>query len=129
MRSWPGPAKDTPSSINPKDLLETLTYAGFLRLAARHWRMGAGEMWRSISKQAFVRALQRLLPAIQSDHLHSAPAGVRAQAVGQGGQMIDDFLFKETDRVVHVVNAPSPAATASLKIGATIVSQLAGRFD
>lgn len=118
----------TKLTINPKDLLETVTYAGFLRLAARHWRMGAGEMWRSVSKQAFVRALQRLLPAVQSDHLHSAPAGVRAQAVGQDGQMIDDFLFKETDRVVHVVNAPSPAATASLVIGATIVSQLAGRF-
>ncbi len=118
----------TKLTINPKDLLETLTYTGFLRLAARHWQMGAMEMWRSVSRRAFVRALQRLLPAIQSDHLHSAPAGVRAQAVSQDGQMIDDFLFQETERVVHVVNAPSPAATASLKIGATIVSRLAGRF-
>jgi len=119
----------TKLTIHPKDLLETLTYSGFLRLAARHWRMGAGEMWRSISKQAFVRALQRLLPAIRADHLHSAPAGVRAQAVTPGGRMIDDFLLQETDRVVHVVNAPSPAATASLKIGATIVDQLADRFS
>jgi len=119
----------TKLTINPKDLLETLTYTGFLRLAARHWRMGAGETWRSISRQAFVHALQRLLPAIQSGHLHAAPAGVRAQAVGQDGRMIDDFLFKETDHVVHVVNAPSPAATASLKIGDTIVGQLAERFD
>ncbi len=116
------------TTINLRDLAESLTYPGFLRLAARHWRMGAGEMWRSVSRRAFVKALQRLLPAIRSQDLSPAPAGVRAQAVRRDGSMVDDFLFEEMDRVVHVVNAPSPAATASLSIGQLVVERLASRF-
>lgn len=115
------------STVNLADLAESLSYAGFLKLAARHWRMGAGEMWRSVSKRAFVRALQRLVPEITADDLQSAPSGVRAQAVTADGSLVDDFLIESTDRVVNVLNAPSPAATASLNIGQLIVDQLAER--
>ena len=112
------------TDINPRDLIESLTYPGFLKLAAKYWRMGAGEMWRSVSKAAFVRALQRLVPDIRAEMIVAAPAGVRAQAVGKDGQMIDDFLILEGERVVHVCNAPSPAATSSLNIGQTIADRL-----
>ena len=94
------------TDINPYDLLESLTYPGFVRLAWKYWRTGLGEMWRSVSKQAFVRALQRLLPEIQSEHLIAAPAGVRAQAVTPDGNMVDDFLIQRDDRIIHVGNAP-----------------------
>jgi L-2-hydroxyglutarate oxidase len=90
--------------------------------------MGLGEMWRSLSKAAFVRALQRLVPAIRAEDLEPAPAGIRAQAVAPDGALVDDFLLVEGDRVVNVCNAPSPAATASLQIGETIVDRLAPRF-
>ncbi len=114
--------------LNARDLAETIAYPGFLRLARRHFRMGLGEMWRSWNKGAFVRALQRLMPEISAEHLQPAPAGVRAQAITPDGKLLDDFAFAETRRVVHVVNAPSPAATASLSIGKSIVDRLAGRF-
>jgi L-2-hydroxyglutarate oxidase len=114
----------TKLSISIADLAGTLTYPGFLRLAARHWRAGAFEMWRSISKRAFVGALQRLVPTVRSEHLRKAPAGVRAQAVSPDGRMVDDFLIEETERIVHVCNAPSPAATASLNIGAALADRL-----
>jgi L-2-hydroxyglutarate oxidase len=113
------------TDVNLRDLAESLTYPGFLRLAARHWRTGFGEVWRSLSKAAFVRALQRLVPEIRSEDLHEAPAGVRAQAVAPNGQIVDDFLIEEAGRVVHVGNAPSPAATSSLNIGKLIVDRLA----
>jgi L-2-hydroxyglutarate oxidase len=116
-------------SVNLKDLWETLTYRGFRRMARRHWRMGLGELWRSMNKQAFVRALQRLVPEIQADDLSPAPAGIRAQAVLPDGMLVDDFLFQETECIVNVCNAPSPAATASLNIGTMIVDRLSQRFD
>ena len=116
-------------SVNPYDLFESLTYPGFIRMALKHWKMGMGEMWRSLSKQAFVRALQRLVPEIKAEDLESAPAGIRAQAVSPDGGLVDDFLIQEADRVVNVCNAPSPAATASLQIGETIVDRLAIRFS
>jgi L-2-hydroxyglutarate oxidase LhgO len=116
------------TTVNARDLIETLAFPGFWRLAARYWRIGADEMWRSFSKPAFVRALQRLVPAIESQHLDWAPAGVRAQAVNRQGDMLDDFVIDETDHVVNVENAPSPAATASLNIGRLIVDRLAPRF-
>lgn len=116
------------TDVNLRDLLETLTYGGFLRLGARYWRMGAGEMWRSLSKAAFVKALQRLMPDITAEQLEPMPAGIRAQAVASDGRMLDDFAFAESLRMVHVVNAPSPAATASLSIGRTIIGKLAQRF-
>lgn len=116
------------TSFNPFDLFESLTYSGFLRLAWKHWRAGFHEMWRSLSKPAFVSALQRLVPEIRSEHLVPAPAGVRAQAVTPDGQLVDDFLILQNDLVINVCNAPSPAATASLNIGKLIVDKLADRF-
>jgi L-2-hydroxyglutarate oxidase len=116
------------TTVNLRDLGETLTYPGFWRLATRYWRIGANEMHRSFSKRAFVRALQRLVPEIKSEYLDWAPAGVRAQTVSPQGQMVDDFVIDETDRVVNVENAPSPAATASLNIGKLVVDRLAARF-
>ncbi len=114
--------------LNLKDLFESLSYSGFRKMAMKHWKMGLGEMWRSYNKGAFVRALQRLIPEIEGKHLESAPAGIRAQAVTPEGDMVDDFLIQENERVVNVCNAPSPAATASLNIGATIADKLAERF-
>ncbi len=110
--------------FNLRDLLEALTYPGFLRLAARHWRVGAGEMWRSFSKAAFVKALQRLMPAIRSEHLEPARAGVRAQAISPDGGLVDDFLIQPRGRVINVGNAPSPAATSALNIGKIIADEV-----
>ena len=108
------------TSFDRQDAWEAVTFGGFWRLAARHWRMGAAELWRSMSKQAFVRALQRLLPEIRAADLVPAEAGVRAQAVGPDGSLVDDFLIQSHNQIVNVCNAPSPAATASLTIGQTI---------
>jgi L-2-hydroxyglutarate oxidase len=116
------------TDLNIADLAESLTYPGFLRMAAKYWRMGMGEMWRSVSKRAFVRALKRLLPEIEAEHLEPAPAGVRAQAVSRDGSLVDDFLIQETERVINVGNAPSPAATASLNIGKLIAERLGARL-
>jgi L-2-hydroxyglutarate oxidase LhgO len=116
------------TDVNLPDLWETLRYSGFRKLAAKHWRMGLGEMWRSASKSAFVRALQELVPAIREEHLVQAPAGIRAQVVLPDGGMMDDFAFVENGRVINVVNAPSPAATSSLSIGKYIVERLASQL-
>ncbi len=105
---------------DPRDLLETLTYAGFWKLARRYWRTGLGEMVRSLSKSAFTRALQKLLPEIRESDLAPAGAGVRAQAVDRDGGLLDDFAILRTEGAIHVCNAPSPGATASLMIGRTI---------
>jgi len=112
------------TDVNLVDLWQSLTYPGFLRLARRYWRVGAGEMWRSWSKAAFVRALERLVPAVTAHDLLPAPAGVRAQAVAPDGRMVDDFLIIEGGRVVHVCNAPSPAATSSLNVARLIADRL-----
>ena len=88
-----------------------------------------GEMWRSFSKQAFVKALSRLLPAIRAEHLVAAPAGVRAQALSPDGTLVDDFLVQPNARIVNVGNAPSPAATASLNVGSLVVDRLVERIE
>lgn len=111
--------------LHPRDLFESLTYGGFQKMALRHWRMGLGEMWRSYSKRAFVHALQRLLPEIQMSDLESCPSGIRAQAVTPEGGLVDDFLIDEAPGVIHINNAPSPAATASLSIGKLIAQLVA----
>jgi L-2-hydroxyglutarate oxidase len=85
-------------------------------------------MWRSFSKAAFVKALQRLVPEVTEDDLEEAPAGIRAQAIAPDGALVDDFMFQESARIVNVCNAPSPAATSSLNIGKTIVEKLAQQF-
>lgn len=110
--------------VNLSELAESLSYSGFLKLATRHWRMGVGEIQRSLFKSAFVKALQRLMPDIRSEDLRPCRAGVRAQALAADGSMIDDFLWVTAPRMVHVCNAPSPAATASLEIGRIIAERV-----
>ena len=111
-------------TINLRDLAESLTYPCFLRLACRFWKTGLGEIWRSISRAAFVKALQHLVPEIRTEHLEPAPAGVRAQAPGLDGRLVDDFLILRHERCLNVCNAPSPAATASLNIGQHVAEQV-----
>lgn len=103
--------------VRPRELGATLAWPGSWRIARRHWRYGAGELRRSVSRRAFADAVRRLLPAVEDGDLVPAAAGVRAQAVLRDGTLVDDFLIKEGPRTVHVLNAPSPAATASLPIG------------
>ncbi len=110
--------------IRPFDLAETLLFPGFRKLAAQHWRMGIGEVWRSANKEAFVAALQKLIPTIRSADLQPGRSGVRAQAVSPDGKLIDDFLIEQTSHAIHVLNAPSPAATAALAIGQHVVDAL-----
>lgn len=117
------------TDISFRDLAGTLTYGGFWKMMAKHWRSGMGEMHRSLSRKAFTKALARLMPEIRETHLRKAPAGVRAQALMPDGTMIDDFLYKEHGRVVNVCNAPSPAATSSLAIGNAIVERVSARIE
>lgn len=111
-----------------RDALDLASYGGFWRMARKYWKTGAGEFHRSFSKQAFVQALQRLLPAIQESDLVPAGSGVRAQAVTPEGALVDDFRIVEADRMIHVLNAPSPAATASLSIGDSIARMAEKNF-
>ncbi|MEU0050331.1 L-2-hydroxyglutarate oxidase [Streptomyces sp. NPDC006309] len=103
--------------VRPRELAGTLAWPGSWTIARRHWRYGAGELRRSVSRRAFLAAVRRLLPGVEAGDLVRAPAGVRAQAVLRDGTLVDDFLIEEGPRTVHVLNAPSPAATASLPIG------------
>lgn len=112
------------TDIRMSDLAETLRYKGFRTLAMKYWRTGLGEMHRSLRKSAFVTALQKLIPSIRSSDLKPGRAGVRAQAVTKEGNLVDDFLIQKNDRAIHVLNAPSPAATASLAIANHIVDQM-----
>ncbi|MEU9353456.1 L-2-hydroxyglutarate oxidase [Streptomyces griseoloalbus] len=104
-------------TVRPRELGATLAWPGSWQLARRHWRYGTGELHRSLSRAAFARAVRRLLPAVREEDLVPTAAGVRAQAVLRDGTLVDDFLIQRTSRAVHVLNAPSPAATASLPIG------------
>jgi L-2-hydroxyglutarate oxidase LhgO len=116
------------TDIDLRDLAGTLTYGGFQRLARRHWRMGAAEMWRDLSRRAYVREMQRYLPAVRTDDVLFGPSGVRAQAVARDGTMVDDFSLGGSARILHVLNAPSPAATASLAIGRVLAETAIERF-
>lgn len=104
------------TTLDRRDLAETLRYPGFRRLARTYWRTGAAEMWRDVVKGAFVRELQRYVPEVRADQLTFGPSGVRAQAIAADGAMVDDFLLAHDTDSLHVLNAPSPAATASLAI-------------
>jgi (S)-2-hydroxyglutarate dehydrogenase len=115
--------------LRPLELAGTLAYPGFVRLAARYLRTGLAEMWRDWWKPAFVRELQRYVPAIRSDQLTFGPSGVRAQALARDGSLVDDFVLGGTGRILHVRNAPSPAATSSLAIGRMLASQALERLD
>jgi L-2-hydroxyglutarate oxidase len=114
----------TRTAFQLRDAWETLTYGGFWRLAAKHWAEGTKEVVRSFSKSAFVRSLQELVPAVQKADLIPSTPGVRAQALRPDGGLVDDFLIVHAERAVHVLNAPSPAATASLEIGRKIVEEV-----
>ncbi|MDB4823373.1 L-2-hydroxyglutarate oxidase [Acidimicrobiia bacterium] len=111
-------------NFNLVQTIETLTYKGMLRLGSKYFKTGIDEMYRSLNKSAFVKEVNKLLPGIQKEDLLPRPAGVRAQAVSETGELLDDFLFEEGDRSLHVLNAPSPAATASLAIGEYIASKV-----
>ncbi|MFE9628668.1 L-2-hydroxyglutarate oxidase [Streptomyces sp. NPDC006527] len=112
--------------VRPGEAAATAAWPGVWRLARRHWRYGAGELRRSLSRAAFVDAVRRLLPAVEDGDLVRAAAGVRAQAVLRDGGLVDDFLIRQGPRTVHVLNAPSPAATASLPIGREVARRALG---
>ncbi len=116
------------STVRPAELAGALAWPGSWRLAARYWRTGWGELRRSLSRRAFAAALARLVPGLDAGHLLPAPAGVRAQAVRRDGSLVDDFLIQGSARVVHVLNAPSPAATAALAIGETVAAEVEKRL-
>jgi L-2-hydroxyglutarate oxidase LhgO len=116
------------STVNLAEMLATLTYQGFWAMAAKYWRTGTYEMYRSVSKRAFLHALQRLVPELEKRDLQPGGSGVRAQAVAPDGSLVDDFKISETPNAIHVLNAPSPAATASLAIGRHIAELAATSF-
>jgi (S)-2-hydroxyglutarate dehydrogenase len=109
-------------TVNPRDLWETLSYRGFRALARKYWRIGLAEVRGDLSKRAFTRALQRLVPAVRTEDLREPHAGVRAQALAEDGRLLDDFWFDYAENVVHVRNAPSPGATSSLALAREIVN-------
>jgi (S)-2-hydroxyglutarate dehydrogenase len=116
------------SDINLRDLASSVLFPGFWRMAAKHWRSGLGEFHRSLSKPAFVRALQRLLPELREQDLAPGGSGVRAQALKRDGSLLDDFRFVSSGNTLHVLNVVSPAATASLSIAAFVVDMAAQNF-
>lgn len=117
------------SDLSFGDLGRSLSWKGYLRVMLKYWKMGLGEYYRSYNKNAFTRALQRLLPEIQKEDLIPGGSGVRAQACDRNGNLADDFLFVENEHIINVLNAPSPAATASLSIGKTIAEKALQRLQ
>ena len=117
------------TGFDARDLWETVTYPGFAKMARRFWKVGAAEIWRDVVKSAFVKDLQRYVPETRSGDLVFGPSGVRAQAVGPDGALVDDFTLAKTATSLHVLNAPSPAATASLSIAGLLADEAADLFD
>ncbi len=115
--------------VSLRDTAETLAYSGFLRMAMRYWKSGLAEWYRSLSKRAFAKALQKLVPQVRESDLHRGGSGVRAQAVDRQGNLVNDFRIVEDGRMIHVLNVPSPAATASLVIGRHIAGLLDARLS
>ena len=116
------------TQVNFAELAETLTWPGFQKVAAKYWKTGIGELYRSFSKAAFTKALQELIPEIQESDLVEGGAGVRAQACDRTGGLLDDFAIRESEFAINVLNAPSPAATSSLAIGGTVADMVLKRF-
>jgi len=116
-------------SFDLNETIETLNFPGFINLARKHWKMGLGEWYRSFSKKTFVKDLQKLVPAIRPEHLRVSPAGVRAMALKPNGDILDDFQFEVTENEIHILNAPSPAATAGLAIGDEVVARARDAFS
>ncbi|MGC1372952.1 MAG: L-2-hydroxyglutarate oxidase, partial [Candidatus Sulfotelmatobacter sp.] len=117
------------SDFNLHDLASSLAFPGFWRMAAKHWRSGLEEFYRSFSKAAFVHSLQRLVPEVTARDLIECGSGVRAQALRRDGTLLDDFHFVPSANMLHVLNVPSPAATASLAIGHYIADMAALSFS
>ena len=117
------------TDINIGDLWRTVSFKGFWAMTGKYWQTGFGELYRSLSKSAFVHALQKLLPEIRESDLVPGGAGVRAQAVSASGALVDDFVIKQSRNAIHVLNAPSPGATASLAIGQQICEMAEKNFD
>jgi L-2-hydroxyglutarate oxidase len=117
------------SDINLRDIRRTLFFKGFWAMAGKYWQTGFGELYRSLSKPAFVRALQKLLPEITERDLIPGGSGVRAQAVSAQGALVDDFVIRQSRDAIHVLNAPSPGATASLAIGQSIAEMAVKTFN
>ncbi len=115
--------------FSPRDTLKMFSYPGFWKMISKYWKTGLGVMYRSISREAFVKGLQKLVPELRVQDVHPAGSGVRAQAVAPDGALVDDFRIVETERMVHVLNVPSPGATASISIGKTIAEMAAKSFD
>jgi L-2-hydroxyglutarate oxidase len=115
--------------ISAKDVLSYLFYLGFWKMAWKYKWTGLGEIWRSLSKRAFVKTLRRLMPELDESDVARGGAGVRAQALAPNGSLLDDFHIVEADRMIHVLNAPSPAATASITIGRRVAETAIKRFD
>jgi L-2-hydroxyglutarate oxidase len=115
------------TDINIKDSFEALTYPGLWRLARTYWRTGIGELVRSFSRKVFTRSLKKLIPEVEEEDLAPIEAGVRAQALAKDGELVNDFLIVDGKRSVHVLNAPSPAATAAIPIGETIAERITER--
>jgi L-2-hydroxyglutarate oxidase len=115
--------------VNAIELIEVLTFPGFLKIAYKNWKFGIGELYRSFSKRAFVRALQHLIPVVSENDFQRGNAGVRAMACDKDGNLIDDFRIFETYGAIHLCNAPSPAATASLSIGKTIAEKALAKLN
>ncbi len=119
----------THQDFSIKDVSQMFFYSGFWKMASKYYKMGMGEFYRSFSQTAFVKALQKLIPEIGFDDIEPAGAGVRAQALESNGKLVDDFRIVEAERMIHVLNAPSPAATASLSIGKTIAEKIIDRIS
>jgi L-2-hydroxyglutarate oxidase len=114
--------------VTPRDLVEMARFGGFWRMVSKNLALGAGEVWREVAKRAYLAEARRYVPELQLEDLRRGPSGVRAQLVGPGGELVDDFAVHETDRAVHVLNAPSPAATASLAIGRMVAERALARL-
>jgi L-2-hydroxyglutarate oxidase LhgO len=118
----------TGAGVDLSEATETLRFPGFWKMARKYWRMGLAEQYRSVVKTAFVKSLQKMVPEMQESDLAPGGSGVRAQAVDRNGNLLDDFHFVHSGRMIHVCNVPSPAATASLEIGKEIVDMLVQQF-
>ncbi|MHB1688529.1 MAG: L-2-hydroxyglutarate oxidase [Ignavibacteriaceae bacterium] len=118
----------THKDFSVKDISQMIFYNGFWKMAAQHYKMGITEFRRSFSKSLFVKSLQKLIPSIEYDDVYAEGAGVRAQALDRDGKLVDDFRIVEAEKMVHVLNAPSPAATASLSVGNTIAKKAIAVF-
>ncbi|HXY52453.1 MAG TPA: L-2-hydroxyglutarate oxidase [Terriglobales bacterium] len=117
------------TDFSARDTLASLSFPGFWRMAARFWRSGVGESYRSVRKRAFVAALRKMVPEVREDDLRPGGSGVRAQAIARDGCLVDDFLFSRSGNLLHLYNVPSPAATASIAVGRAIVQMAAEAFS